>query len=210
MASDREARTDGWRLPELVGELPDPADRALLAHLRTFFAGHRVDVLTGPPGPLDHRIEGFHLVRIAPGPRLPLWTFASLGCWRATQEDGHGIELLLAGRSDDPRLAELVGISAYFHAGPTAQRLDIGRTLDIGEPWFPGSGCDHLLVSVPYPYGPDLEIAELPDGHARLLWLLPITEAEARHLHEHGLESLERALEEAAVDIVDPNRASAV
>ncbi len=40
-------------------------------------------------------------------------------------------------------------MTAYYHAGPLHQRLDVGRTVNIGEPWLDRSACDHLLVSVP-------------------------------------------------------------
>ena len=66
-------------------------------------------------------------------------------------------------------------------------RLDHGHTVPIGEPWLPGSACDHLLVSLPYPFGPELEMCRWDGGHARLLWLLPITEAERDFRTEHDL-----------------------
>lgn len=47
--------------------------------------------------------------------------------------------------------------------------------MPIGEPWVPGSPCDHLLISLAYFHGPDLEHCPLPEGHARMLWTLPVT-----------------------------------
>lgn len=43
------------------------------------------------------------------------------------------------------------------------------HNMPIGEPWVPGSTCDHLLISLPYLHGPDLEHCTLPGGHARIL-----------------------------------------
>ena len=88
--------------------------------------------------------------------------------------------------------------------------MDVGHTVPIGEPWLEDSLCDHFLVSVPYPYGPDVEMCRWDGGHARLLWLLPITEAERDFRSEHGLEALEARLDRAAINFADPLRGSIV
>src|SRR5919106_2061901 len=80
----------------------------------------------------------------------------------------------------------------------------------IGAPWLDDSACDHLLVSVPYPYGPDLEVCAWQRGHARLLWLLPITEAERDYRATNGLEALEARFDEHAIEFWDPRRPSVV
>jgi hypothetical protein len=95
---------------------------------------------------------------------------------------------------------------AYYHGGPPEQRLDHGHTVPIGEPWVEGSACDHFLVSLPYPFGPDLERCKWDSGHARLLWLLPITTTERDFKAEHGLEALEQRLEKAAIHYWEPDR----
>jgi hypothetical protein len=46
---------------------------------------------------------------------------------------------------------------AYYHATSGDYRLDHGHTVPIGRPWIRGSSCDHLLLSLPYPWGPELE-----------------------------------------------------
>jgi hypothetical protein len=103
---------------------------------------------------------------------------------------------------------ELLAMNAYYHAGPPDQRLDLGHTVPIGEPWLPGSACDHALISAPYPWGTDLEVCDWVGGHARLLWYLPITEAERDHKRDRGLEALEQRFEDARLDFADSNRAS--
>lgn len=65
-------------------------------------------------------------------------------------------------------------MNVYYHRGG---RLGLGRTVPIGEPWLPGSRCDHYLVSLPYPFGPDLQVCHIGDLHVDFLWLLPITRA---------------------------------
>ncbi|MFI7602077.1 hypothetical protein [Actinoplanes sp. NPDC049681] len=55
-------------------------------------------------------------------------------------------------------------MNAYYRCGPARQRLDGGPTVPIGRPWLDGSHCDHYLVSLPYPIGPDFETCEWRAG----------------------------------------------
>lgn len=180
----------------------------VLDHITSFFENHEVTTSRWPFGPMDSRSPGFAVAKIEPGPKIQAWTYISLGCWETTQEQGHGLEFVLTSRTDNHRLTELITISSYYHCGPQDQRLDIGHTVPIGEPWLPGSACDHFLVSLPYPYGPELEICEWGAGHARLLWLLPITETEKAYRSTNGLESLEATFDGAGIDFTDPHRPS--
>ncbi|MFJ8035988.1 suppressor of fused domain protein [Streptomyces sp. NPDC096032] len=71
--------------------------------------------------------------------------------------------------------------------------------------------CDHYLISLPYPYGPDFEVCAWDEtAHARILWLLPITKAEKDYRREQGLEELESLFDERAINPVDPQRPSVV
>jgi hypothetical protein len=186
----------------------DPAE-AVDEHVHAFFAGHRIESLTQETGPIDQRVPGFRVHAVEPGPRFPgLWTYVTTGCWRAVNEDGHGVEFVLATRHFTMRAVELLAMNAYYHAGPPEQRLDLGHTVPVGEPWLPGSACDHALISLPHPWGADLEVCDWVGGHARLLWYLPITEAESDHKRAQGLESLEQRFEDARLDFADPHRAS--
>ena len=187
----------------------EPFD-ALLEHVRTFFGGHAVEVLHHDHGSIRTRVPAFHVLRVEPGPRLDLWTYVSAGVWEVTQRDGHGLEFVVTTQRDEAAPVDLLTITAYYHAGPPEQRLDIGHTIPIGAPWLDDSACDHLLVSVPYPYGPDLEVCAWQRGHARLLWLLPITEAERDYRATNGLEALEARFDEHAIEFWDPRRPSVV
>lgn len=179
---------------------------ALLGHVRTFFRGHDVDVIHFDRGPIRTRVADFHAIRVAPGPRHDLWTFVSSGVWEATQRAGHGLEFIVGAPRDDPACVELLAITAYYHAGPPEQRLDVGHTVPIGAPWLDDSSCDHLLVSIPYPYGPDLEVCTWGDDHARLLWLLPITRSERDFATANGVRALEDRFDEHAIEFSDPER----
>jgi hypothetical protein len=183
---------------------------ALTAHLDSFFTGHTSAWRTWPFGPIYQRVPGFRVFVASPGPRLAAWTYITSGCWQATEQDGHGLEFILTANQDLDRCVELLAVSAFYHAGPPSQRLDHGHTVNFGQPWLPGSTLDHALVSLPYSYGPDLEICAWDRGHARLLSLLPISRAERDFRHDHGLEALEQRFEQAQVDYTNPQRASVI
>jgi hypothetical protein len=67
-----------------------------------------------------------------------------------------------------------------------------------------------MLVSLPYPFGPELEMATIGDHSVRLLWLLPITAAERRYKIEHGLEALESRFDDAGLRYWVATRGSVV
>jgi hypothetical protein len=158
---------------------------ALDEHVHSFFAGHRIESRTWDTGPIYQRVPGFRVHVVAPGPRSRNeWTYVTVGCWQAVHQDGHGLEFVLATRDFTMRAVELLARNAYFHAGPEDQRLGWGHTVNLGEPWLPGSACDHGL--------------------------LPITTAERDYKVEHGLEALEDRFQAAGLAFADPHRASVV
>jgi hypothetical protein len=115
------------------------------------------------------------------------------------------IEFVLASDGESARHVELVTMTAYYH---TKHQLGVGHTLPIGESWLQESACNHLLVSVPYPWGPDLEELDFSGELIRFLWLLPITEAEKNLRLAYGLEALEQRFDDAAIRYWDPERQS--
>jgi hypothetical protein len=96
---------------------------------------------------------------------------------------------------------------AHYHHD---RHLDIFHSLPVGQPWLDGATCDHFLVSLPYPFGPDLEVCHLGDGHAQLLWLLPITAAEASFKKTNGVDALEERFDEAAIEYWRTDRQSVI
>jgi hypothetical protein len=176
---------------------------ALLAHVRAFFSGHAVEEIEGR-APAD--LPAVRALRIAPGPAGELWLYLSAGATDFDPEIGEAAEFLLASPVRADRLTEILAIAAHHHREGA---LDEGHTFPLGEGWLPGSSCDHILVSLPYPFGPELEICPLPDGRAvQVLWLLPITEAEKDYRHREGLEALESRFEETEMAFADPARPS--
>jgi hypothetical protein len=118
--------------------------------------------------------------------------------------------VLYAPATADEVHVETLTMIAYYHAGGGDHALDLGHTVPIGRPWVPGSTCDQLLVSLPYPWGPELENGTVPGGHVRVLWLLPITAVEKEFRHSHGLEALEQRFDTAGIIPTDPRRSSVV
>lgn len=117
------------------------------------------------------------------------------------------MEFILATPEQTERTAELLAMTVYYNRNG---RLGLGHTRPIGEPWLSGSQCDHVLVSVRYPFRPSIETAHIGDRHVDFLWLLPITESERDFKVRHGLEALESRLDEAAIEYADPYRPAVV
>jgi hypothetical protein len=187
------------------------AQRALVDHVTGFFAGRDVEVIRITDGPIEQRAPGFRVVRVAPERSAGVWTYVSCGTWDAIHIDEHGLEFCMVAPDPDRRHELLLAMTAYYHANPDeTYRLDHGHTVALGEPWVPGGALDHLLVSLPYPYGQEFEMCRWEGGHARILWLLPITERERDFKAQHGLEALERRFEDAGIHYWDPHRSPVV
>ncbi|MGY4740600.1 suppressor of fused domain protein [Streptomyces sp. ATMOS53] len=184
----------------------------LEVHVRTFFADHFVEPVAYD---LGDRTRGsgpaLRVLEVAPASRDDAWTYVSVGASADSDRPGRGREFVLMGPVRDPRFADLVAMTAFYHSGPEPHRLDVGHSVPLGEPWLPGSACDHFLVSLPYLHGPDLEHCELPNGrHTRFLWLLPVTSSEIAFRRTHGTEALEQLFDEAGINPVDPRRTAVV
>jgi len=190
---------------------PPPCDEvcgALEEHVRRCFAGHEVDASRWDIGPILSVNPHLRVLRVAPRSAGGVWTYVSIGGWAATADRADGIEFVLSTPTDaTARAAELLAMTVHYHQGGT---LGLGHTVPIGHPWLRGSGCDHLLVSLPYPFGPELEHRDLGDRHVRFRWLLPITKAERDYKQANGLEALERAFDAAALKYWDVGRNSVV
>ncbi|MFJ7175222.1 suppressor of fused domain protein [Streptomyces massasporeus] len=183
------------------------AAEAVESHVRVFFEGHSVEVVDYDLGPERRQVAPhLRILVVGPGPRSDSWAYVTAGCWAAMEKDGHGLEFVMTAHVRDQRFIELMAMIAYYHCG--AHQLDLEHSMQIGEPWVPGSTCDHLLISLPYLHGPDLEHCAVPGGHARILWTLPVTTAEIEFRRRHGHEALEQLYDEAEIIPTDPFRAS--
>lgn len=180
---------------------------AVRRHLMDFWPDRPHEEFEWTTGPVEERLPGFRVRRIAPVERADPWVYVTVGASLATA--GDGLEFLLLAPAESPRHVETLAMIANFHAD-TRYRLSIGRTIRIGRPWIDGGTADHLLVSLPYPYGRALEHCEAAGRHVQILWLVPITEAEAQYVEARGAGALERLLEQSDVDVISPTRRSLV
>ncbi len=182
---------------------------AIIEHVKKFWPNSTVQEEQWPEGPIQENVPGFQVLRVASKtPRRPL-IYMTNGCFvvQPTQHVKH--EFFLISPVEEHQHVETLTMLANFHADERF-RLDVGSVVNIGDPWMPGSQCDHLLISIPYPYGPKLEWLNLPDTCVRFLWALPITPREAAFLELNGLEALEQRFDTAKVDYLNPSRSSVV
>ncbi len=184
-------------------------DALLNTHVRTFFDEHAVREIPGTSPQIRDALPHFRVLEIEPGPKSSLWNYVSLGAWTVSDHNTGHIDFLIITPHQSSRAIDLLTMLAYYHTLPQ-HRLGLGHTLPIGEPWLPGSACDHLLISCPYPYWPDFEICNTERMHIHLLWALPITRAERDFKVTHGLEALEQRFDEVALEYWQIDRASAV
>ena len=61
------------------GKKPAVPHATLREHLEGFFHGHSIDCVPGVAGPIEDRVPGFRIFRIAPGPRFNCWTYVTSG-----------------------------------------------------------------------------------------------------------------------------------
>jgi hypothetical protein len=189
-------------------EQPPAADslhEIITSHYAAFWGPSRVSV-TRP----SERVLGFlrelRIAEVKPRGRSDMWCFASIGAWYGTCESNHNLEFVAVARDRSQPVKDKLALVAQYQAGAMASRLDVGHTVPIGSGWMPGSPLDHVLISLPYLWGPRLEDLVLPDRHIRVLWVVPIHAIEAQYRHAKGLEALERRFEDARLDYLDPRR----
>lgn len=181
---------------------------ALVQHIEGYFRGHECTLLQAPAGPVQRVLPRLQVMRVGPGPRIAHWTYLTVGAWEVDREAGGGTEFFIIGdRQDDAKNVLRLAMVAHYHHG---QYLGEEHTFPLGEPWEPGSELDHLLVSLPYTYGPGLEICEVPSRQIQFLWLLPITKAEREFKVANGLDALEDRFEEGGIEYWSAHRRSMV
>lgn len=181
---------------------------AVRNHVEGFWPDRPQEEFTWELGPIEERVPGFRVRRVAPVVSSEPWVYLTIGASSVGDEAG-GVEFFLLAPSESPRHIETLAMVASFHADPR-YRLDLGATLNIGRPWAEGSPSDHLLVSLPYPFGPDLEWCEQDDRTVRILWLVPVSAAEARFASERGPDELERLFDAENVDVLALSRPSLI
>ncbi len=176
---------------------------SLLEHYRTAWAGS-LEKVPFDKGPIGDLPVDFAVMICPPHGSRTLWTYATLCMSQPT--DSEPIEVHLFSNSRADQLAELLFAIAHYHR--TGSPLGVNHSVNFGRPWFPGSTCDHGLISLPYLDGPKLEWAEIESRSVRFLWVIPITTKEFAFKQDKGIQALEERFEKAHVAYADPFRPS--
>jgi hypothetical protein len=180
-------------------------DPLIDAHIRDFFQGHPIREHQWTEGPALQTLPNLRVLEIAPGPRMSgLTTYVTRGAWAATVEAP--LEFLMLTGTPDARYVELLTMLAFYGI---QHRLGIGHVIPYGGPMVPGSQWTYTYLSLPYTFGPELEILELAGGgHLHVLWAMPITTAERDLWRKVGSDKLEEAFEAEEVEYWNPFRLS--
>jgi hypothetical protein len=176
---------------------------ALDHHVSAFWPNNTQEAFTWDKGPISDRIPGFHVRRVTPNAATEPWVYVSIGA--STVVNKYGNEYFILSPIESARHIETLAMVAHFQSFE-AHTAGVGDTLNIGHPWLHDSPFDHLVVTMPYPYGPNLEIAPKSANDARFLWLVPISAAEAEFIRNSGFDRFEDLIEESEVDVIDPHR----
>lgn len=157
-------------------------------------------------GPVSDLASGFEVLRFKPGGGRSMWAYATAGM--SCPDDEKPIEIHTFSPHESEDVTEILYAVAHFHR--TGSRLDLGHTVNFGQPWWPKSNCDYGLVSLPYLDGPELESLNIDSKTVKFYWMIPITKAERDYKAVNGLESLEELFEKEGLDYVNPLRSSLI
>jgi hypothetical protein len=183
----------------------DAISAAFRVHLEHLWPDRPHEEFAWTLGPINQTLPGFRVRRLSPTSPADSWIYVTIGAWQATKDNPHGNEFMLLSPCEDPRHVELLAMLANLHAD-RRYRICESETIEIGRPWLTGSTADHLLASLPLPFGPALERWDVDDRHIQVLWLVPITSSEARVASEHGADALATLLERSGVNVLSPSR----
>lgn len=175
-------------------------------HVRQFFAGHPYCEYQWHRGPAMREIPHLRIAEVAPGPKWSTWFYSTIGAWQFGPKPG-GMEFFMLSPERNDRFVELLTINTYYHRN---QQLGLHHTAPLGEPLLPGSALEYIYVSLPYTFGPALEICDVEGQHIHFYWVFPITRAEKDLATKSGYEALEQLFEKQAVEYWSPFRKSVV
>jgi hypothetical protein len=184
---------------------------AVRAHAARVFPGQSLETLRWDEGGVVENLPEFAVVRVAPPIGVPgaAWIHLTAGASVAPMEDGYGLEFVLLTPAPEKRAAKLLAMVANLHADERYP-LSLGQTLEVGHGWLPGASADHLLVTLPTFFEPELEWLSDRTRNIRFIWLVPITRAEAGFARKHGHEPLQEKLGAAGADVAALVRTSVV
>jgi suppressor of fused protein SUFU len=188
-----------------------PIAESVRGHLARVFPERALRAVELPARGLVVNLPELAVFELAPPPggASAPWLYVSAGASAEPMEDGYGLEFLLCAPRAEPLAAKLVAMVANLHADPRYP-LSLGQVVEIGHAWLPGASADHLIVSLPGIFQPELEWLSDRERTIRFIWLVPITKGEAAFARERGLPALQERLGAAQADVTELARASAV
>ncbi len=177
----------------------------VLEHYRRFW-GAVPNVLNVERGMPPQLPEGLAVLEFAPTESRSVWSYAT--CGMSTGDQFRPLEIFVVTREPDRSQRDILAMAVHYHHNVV--RLDLHHRLRFGRAWQPDSTCSHGFLTRPHLENPDLEwMPSTPAGATvRFLWMLPLTENESRFAREYGPQELERRMERASVDFLNPRRAS--
>lgn len=182
----------------------------LVAHFEAVLGPVRSGWMSAPTGEL----MPFQVVRYSRGADVGSLAYSSLGFSRhqLRAPDGSLVrqELLVLATPGLP-VEYVLGVMTQA----AQEALRDGRALRRGEvlgpvvPPVPGSAMAALYVALPVYFPDEFTTWRTDDGAGEpvdVLWLVPVTDAEAGFVRQHGWESFEELLEAQDPDLVDVYR----
>jgi suppressor of fused protein SUFU len=176
-------------------------------HVWRFFAGHKVTERQWAKSYVSELYPDFRVLEVKPGPKDRNWNYVSSGTWEVAQEGAGLTEFTIITDKPGVRQIQILTMNHPYHRD---HNLMVGDSYALGEPWVKDSNCTHMLVSLPYPYGPDFELCAIDDSHLHIYWLLPITEREHDYKVRNGAEALEEVFETQGLEYWKTKRKSVI
>ncbi|KJJ15930.1 hypothetical protein HMPREF3156_01644 [Neisseria sp. HMSC06F02] len=175
-------------------------NQTVLSHLQRFWKHHDIKRFTWALGRIVEELPDFQVFQVIPNHADEPWVYVSSGIGPFL-----GQEFFIVSPFETPEHIETLAMlaSASMHY---PDQFQLGKTVNIGRPWIEQSSFQHFLISLPYPYGQELEYMD----NVRFFWLLPITHQERLFLDTHSVEELETRFDELGIDYLDINRASTI
>jgi hypothetical protein len=182
----------------------DEIHSTIRAHVQAFWPDSTMTEEAPVSGAIERNVPGFRVLRLRPHARGMPAVYLTCGCF-ASENEHIRHEFFITSPWEAREHVETLTMLANYHADAHF-RLKVGSIVGIGDPWMANSNCDHLLISLPYPYGPKLEWLPLEEACLRFLWALPITPEEAAFARLKGVEALEQRFDGAELDYLNPYR----
>ncbi len=181
--------------------------QSIREHAYGYFADATINEHQWRDRTMTQFFPNFRVLEISPGSNSRFWTYVSSGTGKVKHANDRLTEFSIITGTQDFRQVQLLGMNAVYYM---EHHLELGDSYAIGDPWVDGSKCDHMLISLPYPYGQDWEICNLENEHLHIYWLLPITNAEHDYKVKNGAEALEELFEKVGLEFWKTDRQSVV